>query len=520
MKIRYLKVNKAKGPDGITPKLLRLAEPAVVPSLTKLYSLSAKEGEVFSLWKKAHLCPVFKKDDPTDRSNYRPISLLSVPSKILESCVSETILQHVVDNGLLTERQWAYRKDYSTQLLLTHLTECWRQSIDANLVVATTFVDFRKAFDCVPHLALLHKLKHKFRIEGNLLSWLTDYLYHRTQVTVINGTRSDELYVSCGIPQGSVLGPCLFSLYTNDMPDSVTSGALYLYADDTTIYCIGSTVDEACSRLNNALDELNKWYVANSLTPHPAKCEAMLFYRGSFIGPYPLITIGKEEISWVCHARLLGITIDHKLTWAKHLTDLKNSFVTKLNLLKRCSFLRRKSLLDLYFKVILPSVSYGITIWGNCNNLDHIKSLQALHCRAARLIYNLPWDMPSKTVMEVTNWDSIYDMYKINLVKLFYNIVSGKTPPLISDLVMWREAQYNLRGHKKVTVPRFSTKFMKHSIRFRGAVLWNFVSDYLKDSRNFKQFIRKVKLDPSFREVNFNVLSVQSVPKNMCDFIF
>ena len=103
---------------------------------------------------------------------------------------------------------------------------------------------------------------------------------------------------------------------------------------------------------------------------------------------------------------------------------------------------------------------------------------------------------------------------------MFYNIVSDKTPPLISDLVIWREAQYNLRGHKGVTVPRFSTKFMKHSIRFGGAVLWNFVSDYLNDSRNFKQFIRKVKLDPSFREVNFNVLSVQSVPKNMCDFIF
>ena len=111
-------------------------------------------------------------------------------------------------------------------------------------------------------------------------------------------------------------------------------------------------------------------------------------------------------------------------------------------------------------------------------------------------------------------------MYKINLVKLFYNIVSGKTPPLISDLVMWREPQYNLKGRKKVTVPRFSTKFMKHSLRFRGDVLWNFFSDYLKDSRNFRQFIRKVKLDPSFREVNFNVLSVQSVPKNMCDFNF
>ena len=122
--------------------------------------------------------------------------------------------------------------------------------------------------------------------------------------------------------------------------------------------------------------------------------------------------------------------------------------------------------------------------------------------------------------MEVTNCDSIYDMYKINLVKLFYNIVSNKTPPLISDVAKWRETQYNLRGHKKATVPRFSTQFMKHSTRLRGAVLWNYVSHYPKDSDNFKPFIRKVKLDPSFRELNFNFLSVQSVPKKMCDFIF
>ena len=123
--------------------------------------------------------------------------------------------------------------------------------------------------------------------------------------------------------------------------------------------------------------------------------------------------------------------------------------------------------------------------------------------------------------MEATNWVSIYNMYKINLVKLFYNIVSDNTPPLISDLAMWRDSQYNLRGHKKATVPRFSTHFLKHSIRFRGAVLWNFVSDYFNVSHNFKQFIRKVKLDPAFRELNFNSLTVQSVPNmKMCDFNF
>ena len=141
----------------------------------------------------------------------------------------------------------------------------------------------------------------------------------------------------------------------------------------------------------------------------------------------------------------------------KQLTELKINFVSKLNLLKKCSFLKRKSLLDLYFKVILPSVTYGITIWGNCNNMDYIKSLQALHCRAGRLIFNLPRDTPSEVVMELPQWNLIYDLYKLSLVKLFYNIVNDNMPSTISDLAVWRNSPCDLRGYKKAIVPRFST---------------------------------------------------------------
>ena len=157
-----------------------------------------------------------------------------------------------------------------TAVTVEHVVDL-QGSIDENKVVAVAFVDFKKAFDCVSHPILLHKLRSQFGIQGTLLSWLTDYLTDRTQFSVVNGQHSSVLNVTCGIPQGSVLGPTLFALYTNDLPSAVTSGSVFMYADDTTVYCIGDTVDNAVTSLNKALSELNSWCLENSLTPHSAK---------------------------------------------------------------------------------------------------------------------------------------------------------------------------------------------------------------------------------------------------------
>ena len=140
------------------------------------------------------------------------------------------------------------------------------------------FVDFKKAFDCVSHAILLNKLNSQFRVQGTLLSWLTDYLTDRTQFSVVNGHDSTVLNVTYGIPQGSVLGATLFALYTNDLPSAVNCGSIFMYVDDT-VYCIGDTVDNNVTSLNRALSGLNSWCLENSLTPHSAKCEAMLLMR-------------------------------------------------------------------------------------------------------------------------------------------------------------------------------------------------------------------------------------------------
>ena len=171
------------------------------------------------------------------------------------------------------------------------------------------------------------------------------------------------------------------------MPEAVTSGNLYLYADDATVYCIGSTVDEACNLLDNALDEINKWCITNSLKPHPSKCEVILLHRRSLTGLHtlwlPLVTLTLHGMS----RKVAGYYHSPKPYMEETSHGIKVLVCCKLNLLKlKCSFLMRKSLLDLYFKVFFPSVTYGISIWENCGNMNYIKTLRALHCRAGRII--------------------------------------------------------------------------------------------------------------------------------------
>ena len=123
--------------------------------------------------------------------------------------------------------------------------------------------------------------------------------------------------------------------------------------------------------------------------------------------------IGRDQIEWVNHTRLLGITIDDRLSWSQHLIDVKKSFVNKLNLIKRSSFLGKEALLDLYYKVVLPAVLYGLIVWGGCANAEQLNSLESLHRTAARMIYNLPYDMSSADVYRHSNWSTLSHMYKL-----------------------------------------------------------------------------------------------------------
>ena len=246
--IKAANPNKATGPDHLSPRDLSLIGDPVIHSLLPILMKSVGDASFLSSWKLSRVNPIFKKGSPTDVNNYRPISLLSIPGKILEDVVCDALNSHMDIHGLLCHKQWGFRKNYSTESLLLHLTEAWRNALDKGPKVGVLFIDFRKAFDTVNHTILLEKLK-AIGVSGDLLSWLDDYLSARKQFVQLSGFQSKQKTITYAVPQGSILGRKLFSIFVNDLPESITGGNVFMFADDTTIYTIGKDIDNIILKL-------------------------------------------------------------------------------------------------------------------------------------------------------------------------------------------------------------------------------------------------------------------------------
>ncbi|PFX27068.1 RNA-directed DNA polymerase from mobile element jockey [Stylophora pistillata] len=339
-------------------------------------------------WKLSRVNPIFKKGRSTDVNNFRPISLLNIPGKILEDIVSTSLDLHIKSLGLLSDNQWGFRENYSTEGLLLHLTESWKEALDNGLRVGIVFIDFRKAFDSVNHTILQEKLK-AMGIAGNFLSWFCSYLSNRRQFVQLSGTKSNRRFIKYGVPQGSILGPKLFSVYVNDFPDAISDGELFMFADDTTIFTIGKDVDSIIVILQSILKQVLSWCTSNRLTTHEIKSEALLLSKRAFIGPLPQFKSSQNFLKFTDTAQCLGLAIDRQLSWNDHVQIVCKSFNKKLGVLKRIKFLPKSTVETIYFKTIISSVLYGVAVWGSCS-WALLEKLERIHARAARLIYNLP----------------------------------------------------------------------------------------------------------------------------------
>ena len=252
-KMKQLKIGKSPGPDQIHPRVLKECAEAFKKPLKKIFISSFESGKLPEDWKQAEVCAIFKKGSRKSCNNYRPVSLTSIVCKLMESIIRDVLMSYILNNDLLSPKQYGFVTGRSTVLQLLHVLDKWTEALDNGEQIESIYMDFQKAFDTVPHRRLLRKLQ-SYGIKGKLLRWLQDFLSNRQQKVKVNRSLSSATSILSGIPQGSVLGPMLFIFFINDLPDDIKSEVL-LFADDTKLYRkIDPTKDDGDDELQRDLD--------------------------------------------------------------------------------------------------------------------------------------------------------------------------------------------------------------------------------------------------------------------------
>ena len=242
-KLKALNVNKSPGPDRLHPFILREAADILKVPLSIIFNLSLNQGSLPQLWKDAEVTPIFKKGKKSSPGNYRPVSLTSIVVKIFESILRDCIIEHMSSNNLFSCHQHGFINGRSCTTNLLNVLDSWTDAIDNGFSVDAIYLDFAKAFDIVPHQRLLKKLMG-YGIRGLVLDWIENFLTGRRQCVCINNAKSKLSNVTSGIPQGSVLGPILFVIFINDMPDHCT-GRLEMFADETKLWKVLEHITDA-----------------------------------------------------------------------------------------------------------------------------------------------------------------------------------------------------------------------------------------------------------------------------------
>ena len=323
--------HKATGPDAIPGRLLKSLSDEVADILTMIFQASLDQGKIPQDWKKAFISPIFKKGDRHKPSNYRPVSLTSTCCKILEHILHSHVIKHLDDHHLLNDAQHDFRKRRSCESQLILTVQDLAKGLNDGEQIDAVLLDFSKGFDKVPHQRLLEKLCH-YGVRDSLNKWIADFLTDRQQEVVLEGTHSNAANVTSGVPQGTVLGPLLFLVYINDMPEKISS-TTRLFADDSLVYRIIRSKEDQ-TLLQQDLDKLQKWEHDWLMQFNADKCEVIRITnkRNPLAHDYD---IHGTKLQTVKNAKYLGVTISSDLSWNTHVDTTAKKATTSLNFLKR-----------------------------------------------------------------------------------------------------------------------------------------------------------------------------------------
>ena len=491
--VRQMSASKACGDDGITIAMIRMTFPVIAPHLLHIVNDSIVSGTLPSVWKVAKVLPLHKAGSVGDPNNYRPISILPTVAKLTERVICNQLIAYLQCHCVLGEEQHGFRPGHSTESAMLDAVGYVVGSIDAGNIACLTTADTSKAFDSVPHCRLLEKLGW-YGIDGH---WFQDWLSDRYQRVM----DSDSAPVSHGVVQGSLLGPILYLLYTNDFPCYFSDTKIVMYADDIQFIHSSQPCNLTALKQNveDTLKVANVWFVENSLKLNPSKTEVVIIKtRQRRTTDSFTVTFNDTTLVPSSKTKLLGVIVDAHLTWEAHVSlVVRRCYATLRGLSKLSHCLSHDVKKFLIESLVIPHIMYCITVWGGCGVTQRRRVQKVLnHC--ARIVFSVRKSEHVSPLLESLQWASVDARVSERDMAMLHRLLNRlHVPQSLRDAIEYRSdvsvRETRAAAAGQLQLPRVHTELARRFFGYRAVSLWNEAPADVRDTRSAARFRKRVE---------------------------
>ena len=529
--ISNLSNSSSFGMDMIDTFTVKLIKADIIHALTHIINLSITTRTFPNSWKKSKVVPLYKKDDVLNPKNYRPVAILPVFSKVLERVIFNQVVVYISENNLIHPSHHAYRSNHNTTTALIQMYDIWLDSLEKAEMAGLCFLDMSAAFDIVDHSLLIKKLE-LYGFESSMVEWVSSYLTGRSQCVSIDGSLSRSLEVSHGVPQGSILGPLLYTIFTNELPEVVHAncpeseavvlgepwprysisctacGSVGCYADDTTYSCSGADSAQLSTQLSTKYNAMSNFLTSNRLKLNDEKTHLMVMstsqartVRKGTIKDSSLVVIRtpSKVIEPSESEKLLGCWLHEDMKFSEHIVYGKESVLCSLNqrigalklIARVASFKTRKMIAN---GIFMSKLIYLIELWGGSSNYL-LKALQKSQNRAARFVTKLDWGTSTSELLKQCGWLSVHQLAVYHSVVMVYKVILNKSPKHLYSMFSAEYSYKTNQAHNKMLrhTRNLRLNLTRDSFRWRAARNFNQLPLVVKNAESVEKFKNEAK---------------------------
>lgn len=493
--INELKADAVPGHDGITCKIIKYCKHFFSYNLAILINKSIHFGIFPKVLKIGKVTPIYKTGDKSDPSNYRPITVLPIISKIFEKVIQTRLNSFLNSINFISPAQYGFCAASSTEAACVNLLNDIQKGLDSkkNIQIGLLFIDLSKAFDTVPHNLLLQKIT-KLGIKSKEFLLFESYLRDRQQFVKCNNVFSSKQKIKCGVPQGAILSPTLFNIFINDITKLPLKGKIIIYADDICLKYQNTNPHIIVKEMEADLKILEEWFKSNKLSLNAKKTKFMII--GSRFVKNDNIVLPKlndSPIERVNEYKYLGLIIDTELKWISHINYIKSKILPFIGILKRFKYtLPIQIKKQIYHSFIQSHLNYLNIIWGSAAKV-HIKCLKVLQNYAIKSIFKLHYLESTTNIYKISNFPNFDSMRQINLIKFIYKLENGLIKSDLSLVLNSEIHNYATRISNAYRIDYARTNFGKFAILREAIHLYNTIPNEIKIITPFYKFKTNIK---------------------------